>query len=83
MMEGTVIVLAEPRMFEDMGLGERVSVEEEEMMEGLLGLEGEVCGLKGRCGNSCHRRVRRDTSSIEILAYETVARLPLMGFLWV
>ena len=52
MMEGTVIVFAEPRVFEDMGLGERVSVEEEEMMEGLLGFEGEVCGLKGGGRNS-------------------------------
>ena len=52
MMEGTVIVFAEPRVLEDMGLGERVSVEEEEMTEGLLGLEGEVCGFKGGSGNS-------------------------------
>ena len=51
-MEGTVIVFAEPRVFEDMGLRERVSVEEEEMTEGLVGLEGEVCGLKGGCGKS-------------------------------
>ena len=52
MMEGAVVVFAEPGMFEDMGLGERVSVEEEEMTEGLLGLEGEVCGFKGGCGDS-------------------------------
>ena len=51
-MEGTVTVFAEPRVFKDMGLGERVSVEEEEMTEGLLGFEGEVCEFKGSCGNS-------------------------------
>ena len=28
----------------------------------------------------CHRQVGRDTSSVEILASEAVARLPLMGF---
>ena len=28
----------------------------------------------------CHRRVRRDTSSVEILASETVARFALVGF---
>ena len=32
------------------------------------------------CVFSCHRRVRRDTSSVEIFAEVTVARLPLMGF---
>ena len=51
-MEGTVIVFAEPRVLEGMGLGERVSVEEEEMTKGLLGFEGEVCGFKGGCGDS-------------------------------
>ena len=51
-MEGTVVVFAEPRVFKDVGLGERVSVEEEEMAERLLGLEGEACGFKGCCGNS-------------------------------
>ena len=52
MMEGTVVVFAEPRVFENVGLGERVPVEKEEMMEGLLGLEGEVRGFKGCCGDS-------------------------------
>ena len=47
-MEGTVVVFAEPGMFKDVGLGERVPVEEEEMTEGLLGLEGEICGFEGR-----------------------------------
>ena len=51
-MEGTVAVFAEPRVFEGMGLGERVSVEEEEMTEGLLGFEDEVCGFKRGCGSS-------------------------------
>ena len=32
---------------------------------------------------ACHRRVRRDTSSVEILAREAVAWLPLVGFFWV
>ena len=31
----------------------------------------------------CHRRVRRDTSSVKVLASETVARLPLVGFFWI
>ena len=51
-MEGAVTMFAEPRVFKDMRLGECVSVEEEEMTEGLLGFEGEVCGFKGGCGNS-------------------------------
>ena len=51
-MKGAVAVFTEPRVFEDMGLGERVSVEEEEMAEGLLGFEGEVREFKGGCGNS-------------------------------
>ena len=52
MMKGAVIVLAEPGVFEDVGLGERVPVEEEEMTEGLLGFEGEVRGFEGRCRDS-------------------------------
>ena len=51
-MEGTVIVFAEPRMFEDVGLGERVSVEEKEMTKGLLGFKGEVRDFEGGSGNS-------------------------------
>ena len=51
-MEGTVVVFAEPKVLEDVGLGECVSVEEEEMAEGLLGFEGEVCEFKGCCWNS-------------------------------
>ena len=41
-MKGAVIVFAEPGVFKDVGLGERVPVEEEEMTEGLFGFEGEV-----------------------------------------
>ena len=52
MMEGTVVVFAEPGVFEDVGLGKRVPVEKEEMMKGLSGLKGEVCGFKGCCGDS-------------------------------
>ena len=52
MVEGAVVVLAEPGVFEDMGLGKRISVEEEEMAERLLGFEDEVCGFKWGCGDS-------------------------------
>ena len=52
MVEGTVAVFAEPRVFEDMGLGKCVPVEEEEMTKGLLGFEGEVCDLEGGSGDS-------------------------------
>ena len=41
-MKGAVVVFAEPRVFKDVRLGERVPVEEEEMTEGLLGFKGEV-----------------------------------------
>ena len=51
-MKGAVVVFAEPGVFEDVGLGECVSVKEEEMAEGLSGLEGEVRGFKGCCGDS-------------------------------
>ena len=51
-MEGAVVVFAEPRVFKDVGLGERISVEKEEMAEGLLGFEDEVREFKGGCGNS-------------------------------
>ena len=51
-MKGAVVVLAEPGMFENVGLGERISVEKEEMTEGLLGFEGKVCGSEGSCGDS-------------------------------
>ena len=51
-MEGTVVVFAEPGVLEDMGLGKRVPIEEEEMTKGLFGFEGEVCDFKGGSGNS-------------------------------
>ena len=51
-MKGTVVVLAEPGVFKDVGLGERVPVEKEEMTEGLLGFEGEVRGFEGCCRDS-------------------------------
>ena len=52
MVEGTVVVLAEPRVFKGVGLGECVLIEKEEMTEGLLGFEGEVGGFKGCRGDS-------------------------------
>ena len=51
-MEGTVAVFAEPRVLEDVGLGERVPIEEEEVAKGLLGFEGEAGDLKRGSGNS-------------------------------
>ena len=58
-------MFAEPGVFKDVRLGERVPVEEEEMTEGLLGFKGEVRGLKG-CrrgsggeGHDDNRRVDR------------------------
>ena len=51
MVEGTVVVFAEPRVLEDMGLGECVPVEEEEMAKGLFGFEGGVCDLEGGRGD--------------------------------
>ena len=51
-MKGAVVVFAEPGVFKDVRLGERVSIEEEEMTEGLSGLKGKVCGFKGRCRDS-------------------------------
>ena len=51
-MEGTVVVFAEPRMFENVRLGERVSVEEEEMAKSLTGFEGEVGVFERHCRDS-------------------------------
>ena len=45
-------MFAEPRVFESVGLGERVSPEEEEMAKGLMWFEGEVGGFEGCCGDS-------------------------------
>ena len=52
MVEGTVVVFAEPGVFEDVGLGKRVPIEKEEMTKGLSGLEGEVRGFKRCRGDS-------------------------------
>ena len=52
MVERTVVVFAEPGVFEDVRLGERVSVEKEEMAKGLSRLEGEVYKFEGCCGDS-------------------------------
>ena len=52
MVKGAVVVFAEPGVFENVGLGERVPVEKEEMTKGLLGFKGEVCGFKRRRGDS-------------------------------
>ena len=51
-MKGAVVVFAEPGMFKDVRLGERVPIEEEEMTEGLLGFKGEVRGPEGCCRDS-------------------------------
>ena len=51
-MERTVVVFAEPGVFENVGLGKRVSVEKEEMAKGLLWFEGEVRKFEGCCGDS-------------------------------
>ena len=51
-MEGTVVVFAEPRMFEDVRLGEVVPIEEEEMAKRLTGFEDEVGAFERRCGDS-------------------------------
>ena len=45
-------MLAEPGLFENVGLGECVPVEEEEMAESLMRFKGEVCGSEGCCGDS-------------------------------
>ena len=64
-MKGTVVVFAEPGVFKDVGLGEGIPVEEEEMTEGLLGFKGEVCGLEecrrdsGGEGHDDSRRIDR------------------------
>ena len=72
-MEGTVVVFAEPGVFEDVGLGERVPVEEEKMTEGLSGLKGKVCdleGCRGDSGDEGHKDNRRiDRSFIPILLW--------------
>ena len=73
MVKGTVVVFVEPGVFENVGLGERIPVEEEEMTEGLLGLKGEVRGFKGCCGDSGdegHNDSRRiDRAFIPILLW--------------
>ena len=73
MMEGTVVVFAEPGMFKDVGLGERVSVEEEEMTEGLSGFKGEVRrseGCRRDSGGEGHDDSRRiDRAFIPILLW--------------
>ena len=51
-MERTVVVFAEPGVFEDVRLGECVSIEKEEMAKGLLWFEGEVHEFEGCRGNS-------------------------------
>ena len=51
-MERTIVVLAEPGVFENVGLGKCVSVEKEEMAKGLTWFEGEVCKFEGCCGES-------------------------------
>ena len=51
-MKGTVVVFAEPRVFESVRLGERVPKEKEKMAKSLAGLEGEVGAFKRRCGDS-------------------------------
>ena len=52
MVKGAVVMFAEPGVFKNVGLGECVSVEKEEMTESLSGLKGEVCGFKGGRGDS-------------------------------
>ena len=47
-MEGTVIVLAEPRVLKNVKLRECVPVEEEEMAKSLIGFKDEV-GMFERC----------------------------------
>ena len=47
-MEETVIMLAEPRVLENVRLGECVPVEEEEMAKSLIGFKDEV-GTFERC----------------------------------
>ena len=73
MVKGTVVVLAEPGVFKDVGRGECVSVEEEEMTEGLLGFENEVRGFEGRrrdSGGKGHDDSRRiDRVFIPILLW--------------
>ena len=73
MVEGTVVVFAEPGVFENVGLGERVPVEKEEMTEGLLRFKSEVCDFKGGRGGSGdegHRDSRRiDRAFIPILLW--------------
>ena len=73
MVERTVVVLAEPGMFENVGLGKHVPIEEEEMTEGLSGLKGEVRRFKGCCGDSGdkgHNDSRRiDRAFIPILLW--------------
>ena len=51
MIEGTVIVFAEPSMFENVRLGEHVPVEEEEMAKSLTRFEGEVGASERCCGD--------------------------------
>ena len=73
MMEGTVVVFAEPRVFKDVRLGECVPVKEEEMAESLSGFKGEVRGLEG-CrrgfGSEGHDDSRRiDRAFIPILLW--------------
>ena len=72
-MKGAVVVFAEPGMLEDVRLGERVSVEEEEMSEGLSGFKGEVHGFEGcrrDSGSEGHDESRRiDRAFIPILLW--------------
>ena len=64
-MERTIVVLAEPGVLERVGLGKCVSIEKEEMAEGLLWFEGEVrkfercCGDSGDEGHDDNRRIDR------------------------
>ena len=63
-MKGAVVVFAEPGVFKDVRLGERVPVEEEEMTEGLLGFKGEVRGFE-RCGRDSGDEGHDDSRRID------------------
>ena len=73
MVEGAVVVFAKPGVFKNVGLGERVPVEKEEMTEGLSGFKGEVYGFKrcrGDSGDEGHEDSRRiDRAFIPILLW--------------
>ena len=51
-MEGTVVMFAEPRMFKDVRLGERVPIEEEEMVKSLTRFKDKVGAFEGCRGDS-------------------------------